>query len=180
MWLIKLVENLLYATRIEEGRMTLNTSTESLSEIVEEAVQRIGRKTSGHTFTVSCEDDYLLVRADAKLIVQVITNIVDNAVKYTPQGTSISLTAGAKSGKAEVVVADTGNGVPDEVKTKIFEKFYCGANKIADNRRSLGLGLYLCKAIVKAHGGELTVSDNIPHGAVFRFTLPLEEVSYHE
>ena len=180
MWLIELVENLLYATRIEEGRMTLNTSTESLSEIVEEAVRRIGRKTSEHIFTVSCEDDYLLVRADAKLIVQVITNIVDNAVKYTPPGTAISLTAGENNGKAEVVVADTGNGVPDEVKAKIFEKFYCGTNKIADNRRSLGLGLYLCKAIVEAHGGELTVSDNQPHGAIFRFTLPLEEVSYHE
>lgn len=180
MWLIELVENLLYATRIEEGRMTLNTSTESLSEIVEEAVQRIGRKASAHRLTAACEDDYLLVRADAKLIVQVIANIVDNAIKYTPPGTSISVTAGAKDGMAEVTVADTGTGISDGEKTKIFEKFYCGTNKIADNRRSLGLGLYLCKAIVEAHGGELTVADNRPRGAVFRFTLPLEEVSYHE
>ncbi len=71
MWLISLVENLLYATRIEEGRMTLRTSTELLSEIIEEVVRHIGRKAVGHSFFTVCEDDFLLVKVDAKLIVQV-------------------------------------------------------------------------------------------------------------
>ena len=66
------------------------------------------------------------------------------------------------------------------VRKVIFDKFYCGANKIADNRRSLGLGLYLCRAIVEAHGGTICVTDNEPRGAVFCFTLPLEEVTLHE
>lgn len=179
-WLINLVENLLYATRIEEGRMILRTSTELLSEIIEESVQHIRRKSGSHPLSVSCEDDLMLVRADARLVVQVIINIMDNAMKYTQTGTSITLTARRSGDMAEVLIADTGNGIPDEEKEKIFDKFYCGNHKIADNRRSLGLGLYLCKSIVEAHGGSIRVADNQPQGAVFRFTLPLEEVSYHE
>ncbi len=180
MWLIDLVENLLYATRIEEGRMTLRTSTELLSEIVEESMQHVKRKAAARPIIVVCEDDLLLVRADAKLIVQVITNIVDNALKYTPTGSVITLTAGKANKMAEIQIADTGRGIPNEEKQKVFDKFYCGKNKIADNRRSLGLGLYLCKAIVEAHGGTIHVTDNLPKGAVFSFTLPLEEAAYHE
>ncbi len=180
MWLINLVENLLYATRIEEGRMALRTSTELLSEIIEEAMRHISRKANKHCLSASCEDDLLLVKADAKLVMQVITNIVDNAVKYTPSGSSVEVTARKNGNMAEVRIADTGIGIPDEEKVKIFNKFYCGDNKIADNRRSLGLGLYLCKAIVEAHGGTIHVADNQPQGAVFSFTLPLEEVFYHE
>ena len=179
-WLTNLVENLLYSTRIEEGRMALKTSPELLSEILEEAMQHIRPKLKGHTVTVYCEDDFMLVRADAKLIVQVIINLVDNALKYTPPETAIHIST-AKQGKmAEIKIADTGNGISDAEKIKIFDKFYCGENRIADNRRSLGLGLYLCKAIVEAHGGTICVTDNLPHGAIFHFTLPLEEAAYHE
>ena len=179
-WLTNLVENLLYSTRIEEGRMALKPSPELLSEIFEEAMQHIRPKLKGHTVTVFCEDDFMLVRADAKLIVQVIINLVDNALKYTPPETAIHIST-AKQGKmAEIKIADTGNGISDAEKIKIFDKFYCGENRIADNRRSLGLGLYLCKAIVEAHGGTICVTDNLPHGAIFHFTLPLEEAAYHE
>ena len=180
MWLIELVENLLYATRIEEGRMTLNVSTELLSEIIEEAIQHTRCKADKHPLSVICEDDFLLVKADAKLIVQVIVNIVDNAVKYTPAGSSISIIARKNGEVAEIQIADTGKGISDEDKEKVFDKFYCGTNKIADNRRSLGLGLYLCKAIIEAHSGNIFISDNKPQGAVFHFTLPLEEVPCYE
>ncbi len=180
MWLINLVENLLYATRIEEGRMTLNTSTELLSDLVEEAVRHVGRKAGEHRFSVFHEEDLLLVRADARLIVQVIVNIVDNAVKYTMPDSSITIVTKQEADMAKIRIADNGEGIPDEEKVKVFEKFYCGMNKIADNRRSLGLGLYLCKAIVEAHGGTICVTDNQPRGSVFCFTLPLEEVRLYE
>ena len=71
-------------------------------------------------------------------------------------------------------------GISDEAKAHIFDMFYTVSNTSADSRRSLGLGLALCKSIVSAHGGEITVSDNKPHGAVFTFTLPIEEVDLHE
>ena len=180
MWLINLVENLLYATRIEEGRMTLRTSTELLGDIVDEALRHISRKTTGHQVRAVSEDDLLLVRADARLVMQVIVNIVDNAVKYTPSGSSVEITTRKLGSMAEVRIADDGPGIPDGEKAKIFDKFYCGTHKVADNRRSLGLGLYLCKAIVEAHGGTIRVTDSQPHGAVFCFTLPLGEVKLHE
>ena len=180
MWLTNLVENLLYSTRIEEGRMMLKTSPELVSEIIEEAMQHIRPNAKKHSITVNYGDDLLMVRVDAKLIVQVIINLVDNALKYTPLDTLISISAECKNGMAEIKIADTGKGISDVEKGKIFDKFYSGEHKIADNRRSLGLGLYLCKAIVEAHGGSIHVTDNLPHGSVFRFTLPLEEVIIHE
>lgn len=180
MWLFNLVENLLYATRIEEGRMILSTSTELLDDIVEEAVQHVRRSGKAHPVTTGAEDGFLLVRADARLMMQVIVNIVDNACKYTPDGTPIAVTTCRQGNMACVRIADQGPGIPAEDKKQIFDKFYCGNGRIADNRRSLGLGLYLCKAIVEAHGGTIGVTDNVPRGSVFEFTLPLEEVTLHE
>lgn len=179
-WLLSLVENLLYATRIEEGRMTLNTSTELLGDLVEEAVKHMSRKTEKHALTVVQEDDLMLVRADARLIVQVLINLIDNAVKYTPSGSPVMISTGKNGNMAEIRVADYGSGIADQEKEKIFERFYCGTNEIADNRRSLGLGLYLCRSIVEAHGGKICVTDNQPKGSVFLFTLPVEEVVLHE
>ena len=180
MWLINLVENLLSATRIEEGRMMLHTSTELLSDIIEEATRHIDRQISQHQISVELQDELMLVKADARLMVQVVINIVDNAIKYTPQGSRIKIITRKNQNMAEVLIADNGPGISEKEKEKIFDKFYCGEKKIIDNRRSLGLGLYLCKAIVEAHGGTISETDNQPQGSVFQFTLPLEEVTLHE
>lgn len=180
MWLTDLVENLLYSTRIEEGRMALRTAPELVSELLEEAMHHLRPKCANRSVSAVCEDDLLLVQADARLVVQVITNLVDNALKYTPDDAAIHIRAARQGDMAQITVSDTGRGISDGEKAKIFDKFYCGSHKIADNRRSLGLGLYLCRAIVEAHGGTISVTDNQPHGAVFRFTLPLEEITYHE
>ncbi len=174
MWLVGLVENLLSATRIEEGRLTLRTSIELLGDIAEEAVAHIVPKAKDHKLSIVQEDELLLVRADAHLITQVIVNLIENAVKYTPPGSSVRVLLKCEGADAVVEVSDDGPGIPDADKARIFEKFYTGAHSVADNSRSMGLGLYLCKAIVKAHGGEITVHDNAPHGAIFRFTLPLD------
>lgn len=115
-----------------------------------------------------------------RLIVQVIINIVDNVIKYTPQNSHIIISTEKNGDKAIISISDDGPGIPDELKPHIFDMFYSGANKIADSRRSLGLGLSLCKSIVNAHGGEINVSDNNPHGSIFSFTLPLGEVKSYE
>ena len=175
-WLYNLVENLLYATRIEEGHMALHTSTESLDEIVEEAIRHIQPKIKQHTLNVCCEQELLLVKADARLLVQVILNIIDNALHHTPPDSAITIRTLQKETMAEVQIADTGAGIAEHEKEKIFEKFYSNNQKIADHRRSIGLGLYLCKAIVEAHGGTIYITDNQPHGAIFHFTVPLEDV----
>ena len=180
MWLINLVENLLSVTRIEEGRMNLHPSAELMDEVVSEALRHIHRMSIEHEITVSSSEDFILARVDAKLMVQVIVNMVDNAIKYTPAGSHIHIST-EKSGKWVVVrIADDGPGIPDEAKKKVFDMSYSGANRVADSRRSLGLGLALCKSIVTAHGGTICVRDNQPRGTVFEFTLPSEEVHLHE
>lgn len=117
---------------------------------------------------------------DAKLIVQVIINILDNAIKYTPKGSHIVIRTKKQGDKVVISIADDGDGISDEAKAKVFDRFYNGANKFADSRRSLGLGLSLCKSIVNAHGGEIFVSGNKPRGTLFTFTLPRGEVQIHE
>ena len=180
MWLINLVENILSISRIEDGRMNLSISTELVSEVFEEALRHTNRHSGQHTITVQMDDDLLLAHMDAKLVVQVLINLVDNAIKYTPAGSHIVLSAAAQGESAVIRVSDDGPGIPDEAKEKVFEMFSTGEKRISDSRRSLGLGLALCRTIIAAHGGTITLSDNKPHGCIFTFTLPLGEVSLHE
>ena len=180
LWLINVVENLLSVTRIEDGRMALRPSAELVEEIVTEALNHVGRGRTDHTITFSCADEWLMARADARLIVQVVVNIVDNALKYTPPGSHIDIAAAREDGMVAISIADDGPGVPPEVGERVFDMFFSGANRAADSRRSLGLGLALCRSIITAHGGTITLSQNQPHGAIFRFTLPAEEVQWHE
>ncbi len=179
-WLISLVENLLSVTRIEEGRMNFNMSVQLMDEVIDEAIKHINRKGAEHNITVDCKDELLLARMDVKLIIQVIINLVDNAIKYTPAGSDIEIIAEKKNCYVSVSVADNGDGIPEHMKPRVFEMFYTGDNRIADSRRSLGLGLALCKSIIGAHGGELTLTDNQPQGCIFTFTLPLGEVKIDE
>lgn len=180
MWLINLVENLLSVSRLNGGEMNLRLSTELMEDVVAEALRHVNRKSSEYTIRVHSEQEYLLAQIDVKLVIQVLINIIDNAIKYTPAGSEIRIDL-KKQGRFIVVsIADNGPGVPDSAKPHIFEMFYSAANRIADSRRSMGLGLALCKSIIDAHGGEITVSDAVPHGTVFTFTLPAGEVKLHD
>jgi two-component system sensor histidine kinase KdpD len=183
MWLIDLVENLLSVTRIEEGRMQIRQSAELVDEVIREALKHTGQSRTGRTIKVEEEDELILAKMDARLIVQVLINLIGNAVKYTPQGTDI--TVRVKKEKTEnsqviISVCDLGDGIPDDRKERVFDMFYTGSDQVADSRRSLGLGLGLCRSIINAHGGKIWISDNIPHGAVVTFTLPAEEVALNE
>ena len=177
-WLIRLVENLLAITKIGEGRMRLNMTTELVDEVITESLRHIRSKT--HTIETDFGDDILLTQMDARLVSQVIVNLVDNAVKYTPEGAKIRISAEKQGETIMVRVADNGPGITDEMKPKVFDMFYIGNTKIADCRRSMGLGLHLCKSIINLHGGEITVTDNTPQGCVFAFTLPTSEVTINE
>lgn len=180
MWLINLVENLLSVSRLEQGRMNLHLTTELIDEVVAEALRHINRKRAEYHFHVQSSDDYLLAQMDAKLIVQVLINILDNAMKYTPPGSDIEIGWKQEGKFIYISVADNGPGIPDQAKPHIFDMFYSASNQIADSRRSMGLGLALCKSIVNAHGGEIVVSDHKPHGSIFTFSVPAGEVELHE
>ena len=179
LWLINLVENLLSATRIEDGTTKLRLRSELMEEVIDEAVSRV-RNTSGRKISVNEGDEFLILKIDARLIVQVIVNILDNAVKYSPDGTEINVNVFRQGKNVAVEISDFGKGVSDKDKPRIFDMFYTAETKIADSRRSMGLGLAVCKSIITAHGGEISVRDNKPTGSVFCFTLPVEEVNIHE
>lgn len=179
-WLIGLVENLLSVTRIDEGRMNFNMSVQLMDEVIDEALRHINRKSVEHHITVEYKDDLLLAKIDAKLIMQVIINIVDNSIKYTQEGSEIKITAENTDQFVTVHIADNGAGIPDNQKERVFEMFFTGEHRIADSHRSLGLGLPLCKSIINAHGGEILLTDNKPHGSIFTFTVPSGEVNINE
>ena len=107
------------------------------------------------------------------LVEQVLLNLLDNAVKYTPEGSPIEITAEAGKGEVIVSVADRGPGLPPGAAAQVFEKFYRG--ETAGTRSGVGLGLTICHAIVKAHGGRIWVENRRGGGVVFRFTLPLPD-----
>lgn len=176
-WLINLVENLLAVTKIEDGSMKLKTSPELVREVVDEALRHVSRKKLEHLIVVNEIEESLLVRMDSRLIIQVLINLLDNAIKYTQEGSQITVSITKDDLMAVICVSDNGSGIPDEAKAHVFDMFYTIKNDIADSRRSLGLGLALCKSIIVAHGGDITVLDGYPTGATFRFTLPIKELS---
>ena len=179
-WLTGMVENLLSASRMEDGSLKLDMNFELMDDMLAEAVGHMGRRLEGFHLDIRKSDSLLFVQADARLIVQVIINILDNAVKYAPAGTRIEAGTREEHGKVIVRIADEGPGIPDDQKPHIFDLFYSGNNLTGDSRRGLGLGLALCQSIMKAHNGTITVRDNTPHGAVFELSFPKTEVNLDE
>lgn len=179
MWLVNLTENLLSITRIENGTMRLRLHAELFDDVFREALAHIDRRSKEHEISVELADDLLMGEIDARLIIQVIINIVNNAIKYTPIGSHIVLKAEKAGGMVQVKITDDGPGISDEAKEHLFDMLYTAGQGKTDDRRGLGLGLNLCRSIVVAHGGTITVTDNHPRGACFTFTLPLKEIVVH-
>ena len=179
-WLNGLVENLLTVTRTENGTMQLNMQTELISDAIEETLRHLDRNAAKRHIGTSLSDEMLLVRMDAGLIVQVLINLINNAVKYTPEGADITIGTAREGNHALVWVEDNGQGVPPGDEDKVFDMFYTGVKRSPDSRRGIGLGLALCRSIVQAHGGEISMKNIKPHGARFWFTLPLAEVKEYE
>ena len=147
--------------------------------MIAESLRHISRKHDDYKIVADCEE-LVLARMDVHLIIQVLVNLIDNAIKYTPPGSVISIRGIKKNGKAQISVEDNGPGIPEEMKPHVFEMFYTGKTTVADSQRSLGLGLALCHSIIEAHKGTLVLTDHNPHGCNFTFTLPLSEVILNE
>ena len=178
-WLIGVVENLLSITRLNDGRLKFKFTDQLLDEVIAESLRHISRKHDDYKIMTDCEE-LVLVRMDVQLIIQVLVNLIDNAIKYTLPGSVICIRGIKTEGKAQISVEDNGPGIPEEMKPHIFQMFYTGKTTVADSRRSLGLGLALCHSIIEAHNGTLTLADHAPHGCNFIFTLPLSEVTLNE
>ncbi len=179
-WLIDLVENLLSISRIENGQMELHLTSEIMGDVIEESLKHVDKKAAEHNIIVKDTGDILLVDMDARLIMQVLINLINNAVKNTQVGSLICIESRQAGSDAVVTVRDNGPGIPDETKNRVFEMFYTGENKVADGRRGLGLGLALCKSIVEAHNGTITLTDSNPTGCCFTVLLPMKGIRVNE
>lgn len=179
-WLTGMVENLLSASRMNEGKLNLNLTTELVDDLIGEAIRHLGKRLDACRLEWQKSDQLLFVRVDGRLIIQVILNLLDNAVKYSPPGSHIWISSCRTDHEVRICVEDDGPGIPDDQKPFIFDLFYTSGNPSGDSRRGLGVGLALCQSILKAHNGSISVSDREPKGVRFEFTLPEEEVTLHE
>ncbi len=177
-WLHSLVENILSLTRLQDGRLMLNKQPEAVEEVISAALFAISKRAPEREIAVHIPDDILLVPMDAKLIGQVLVNLLDNAVKHTgpDEEISIAVRKDTQSHSAVFSVADRGSGISSEDIPHIFQMFYTTSGNGPDASRGIGLGLTICDSIVKAHGGTITARNREDgKGAEFTFTLPLKE-----
>ena len=169
-----LVNNLLDMARLESGRIALNLQWQPLEEVVGSALRSLGALFAGrHPIKVRLPPDLPLLQFDAVLIERVLANLLENAAKYTPEGSAITIGAAASRDSVEVWVADEGPGLPPGREELIFEKFERGRKESATP--GVGLGLAICRAIVVAHGGTIRGETRVEGGARFVFTLPRGE-----
>ena len=167
----RLIGNLLDMIRVESGALQVQKEWQPLEETVGVALIRLEDRLRDHPVHVALPPDLPLVPLDAVLIEQVFINMLENAVKYTPIGTPIEISATAVDGAVRVDVADRGPGLPPGEELRIFEKFYRVPGATATS--GVGLGLTICRGIITAHGGRIWAENRPGGGAMFRFTLPL-------
>lgn len=173
-WLIHSVENILSITRIDEGRIEIKKNMEAVEEMVAEAVSRVKKLAANHDIKIKIPNDLIMLPVDGTLIEQVLVNLIDNAIKYTPLGSTIEIRTQIEGEKVVFEVSDNGEGIPERDLPHIFDRFYTAPTHSA-GRRGTGLGLAICKSIITAHDGEIFAFNNNSGGATFRFALPLKE-----
>lgn len=174
-WLRSLVENILSLTRLEDGKLHIEKEPEAVEEIVGSALAQMERRAPDREIDAELPEELMLVPMDAKLIVQMLINLLDNAMRHTPPGNEIKVCVTKQGGKAVFSVLDRGEGIREEDMPHLFERFYTTRGKSADAARGVGLGLSICDAIARAHGGSITARNRDGGGAVFTFELPMEE-----
>ncbi|MCR3922427.1 MAG: DUF4118 domain-containing protein [Firmicutes bacterium] len=174
-WLTTLVENMLNMTRIDNGKLEVNKQIEVVDDVVNEAVAHV-IGLADRCLTVTIPQELVAIPMDGKMIVQVLINLLDNAVTHTPQNCPIELTVKQRNEYVEFAVADGGKGIDSKMEDNIFNAFVTSGKAGADRKKGVGLGLAICKAIVESHGGSICTCQSDLGGALFIFTLPYLEV----
>jgi signal transduction histidine kinase len=173
--LSKLVEDLLDVSRLESRRAQLFPTRVSLWELAEQAVADFRAQGRNHEFSLEREGGDPMVMGDRARLEQVLVNLLQNAVKYSPAGGRIRVRVEATASEARVVVQDPGIGIPLEEQPRLFQRFFRAANASARNFGGLGIGLFVSREIVQQHGGSFEVESELGKGSTFAFRLPLAE-----
>lgn len=174
LWLHGLVENILNLTRIQDGKLSLEKQPEALEEVIGASLTVMEKRLPERRIGIDMPEQLLIVPMDAKLISQVIVNLLDNAAKHTREEDEISVSVSCDGEFASITVADRGCGISERDLPYIFQMFYTKSGKSPDSKRGVGLGLAICESIVEAHGGKIHAKNRDGGGAAFTFTLPME------
>lgn len=172
--LTRLVQNLLEMARIEAGELHPVKEWGSVSEIVDNALDRCGAGLGDHRIRLDFAEDLPMARMDSRLIAEVVTSLVDNAAKYSQRGSEVIIRGSISSDQLTLSVRDHGPGIPANELPHIFDKFYRGTSGSAKARDGTGMGLAIARGIVEAHGGRIWAESSPGSGSTFAFTLPVE------
>jgi len=171
--LTELIDNLLDASRIQAGALSLEMQPLDLAALARKVVDRFATQDQRHQFVLNVPDDLPLVMADERRLRQVFDNLLSNAIKYSPDGGQITISAHVEDDVVVVSVQDEGVGIPPEDHEAIFESFYRVDSSLRRSTQGAGLGLFLVRAIIRAMGGDVWVESEPGQGATFIFTLPI-------
>ena len=177
--LSRLIHNLLSVTRLESQSVELKRTPESLEDIVHSALDRLTVRGRASRIQRELPDDLPLISAEPLLLEQVLLNLLENATRYAGANASIHLGAHVVSDAIVVQVSDDGPGIPEHERDKVFEKFYRG-QRTPKSDGGVGLGLTICRAIVRAHGGRISIQESPTGGTLVEFTVPLANVGQSE
>lgn len=171
----RLVENLLDLVRVQDGGVELDLRLTNIAKLITDVIQQFkattGKKRISLRSSFSKEDN-LIARVDKEKLRQVISNLVDNAIKFSPSGGIVTVSARSENGEIKIQVSDTGVGIPEEKQSQIFERFYQVDHSLNRKVKGAGIGLHLVKKFVELHGGKIWVESELGQGATFTFTLP--------
>jgi K+-sensing histidine kinase KdpD len=168
----ELIRNLLDMSRLEAGVLKIDREPTDLAEVARACMRRVQRNTQRHQLLLEWETDQL-VDVDPSRIAQVINNLLENAVKYSPDGGEIVTAAQPQGAMLQISVADQGVGIPQRDLHRVFDRFHRVEGEISKRVGGTGLGLAICQRLVEAHGGKIWVESRLGKGSTFYFTVPL-------
>jgi signal transduction histidine kinase len=169
-----LINNLLDASRIQAGAFRLEWGDVSLPRLAEKVVENFRTQTTRHHFNLDFPADFPVIHGDEERLRQVLNNLLSNAIKYSPAGGEVRVGGWHDRANVTVYVADQGIGIPAEEQGKLFQRFYRVDSSLRRGTQGAGLGLYLCKSIVEAHGGRIWLRSELGKGTTVFFTTPLD------
>ena len=178
-WLIRVMENLLSVTRFSGGSVSLKKDTEVVEEIVGSSIVKFRRNNPTISVSVTKPEEILLAPMDATLIEQVLLNLFENVVAHGENASHIEVTIARAGNHAVLSVEDDGVGFPDSLLKSVFDGRAMLLRSQPDGRRNMGIGLSVCRSIIRAHGGDITASNRACGGGCVKFWLPCEEEENH-